>query len=76
MRQSHNVNLILPMNVSIETFLDIISEVFKESDYVYENYFWNPDKNTEEFKDMILSEWHLEPIIGRDVSIEFKKREK
>lgn len=76
MRQAHRITLILPEEITLETFNKIISDALKQSKATLAQSTWNPITMEEEYDEFEVSKYDLEPIVGRDIAMEFKKRKR
>ncbi len=72
MRGAHNVTLILPEGFTLEMFNELVSGALKTSNYPYTFCEWDGIKALESTYNS--NEFVLEPISGRDVAMEFRRK--
>lgn len=71
MKSAHNLTLILPEGMDLDTFEQIVNGAFGSSDYQYEKYSWHPITPMKEVKVVYNSkDFKLEAIPGRDLAFE------
>lgn len=73
MRQSHQITLILPDGMCLEEFFTIMSGALESSNFEYTVDSYHPDGVKTETVNS--KEYNLEPIDGRDIVMEFKKKD-
>lgn len=85
-KSSHNITLILPNEITLEVFEELVNGALRDSNYSYETHNWisqglyngpykeNVVTRVHKASDYELKPLELKPLVGRDFTFEFERK--